>query len=124
MPLPDSTNSHDEDDVIRIKREPLYVWLARLTWLIVLIVLLEYALKSHQEREPQAAITAGAICLLLLLAGIVVEIVRYVEAQPESRLLRDVARANSAGNTRDTAGDTAASEHAIDDIGDKDSLYE
>lgn len=103
MPSHDVHSSHPsphDEDVIRIKREPLRIWLARLTWVIMLIVMLEYAIGSHQEREPQAAITAFALFLIMLLAWAIVEVVRYVESQPESRMLRDMARANGAA-TRD-----------------------
>lgn len=95
MPAPESKNSYDDAEYIRIKREPLYVWLTRLLWLIGLVLLLEYALQSHHEREPQAAITAGALWLVLLVAGVIVEVVRYVEAQPEAHLLRNIQHVNS-----------------------------
>lgn len=132
MPLPDTPNSHDTDDtddVIRIRREPLYVWLARFTWVIVMILLLEYALKSHQEHEPQAAITAGALFLIMLLAGVIVEVVRHVESQPESRLLRDMARANQAAarnaeREHTAITDVTSNKHMTDFTGDKDVLYE
>lgn len=87
MSASNSKKSHDDSHYIRIKREPLHVWLGRLVWLICLVVLLEYALQSRQEREPQAAITAGALCLFLLIAGVIVEIVRHVESQPAGHLL-------------------------------------
>lgn len=127
MPLPDTTDSHRKDDMVCIKREPLYVWLARLTWVIVLVVLLEYALQSHQEREPQAAITTGAICVILLLAGVIVEVVRHIESQPESRRLRDMARANSTtvrnnGQDEDVTANLALSERTTDRTGDKDVI--
>ncbi len=94
MSAPESRNSYDDAEYIRIKREPLHVWLARLLWLICLVLLLEYALQSHHEREPQAAITAGALCLVLLVAGIIVEVVRHVEARPEAHLLRNIPHVN------------------------------
>jgi hypothetical protein len=90
MAAPDSKNSHDDTHYIRIKREPLYVWLGRLIWLICMVVLLEYALQSRQEREPQAAITAGALCLFLFIAGVLVEVVRHVESQPIGHLLGNI----------------------------------
>lgn len=106
MPLPDSNHSLEDEHVIRIRREPLYVWLARLVWLIGLIVLLEYALASRQEREPQAAITAGALFLVILLAGVITEIVRHIESQPESRMMREMAREQSLNDRIDTSRDT------------------
>jgi hypothetical protein len=90
MSVPDSKDSPDDTQYIRIKREPMYVWLGRLVWLIGMAVLLEYALQSRQEREPQAAITAGALCLFLLIAGVIVEVVRHVESQPTMHLLNDI----------------------------------
>ena len=134
--------SHDED-AIRIKREPPHIWLGRLTWVIMLIVMLEYAIGSHQEREPQAAITAFALFLIMLLAWVIVEVVRYVESQPESRMLRDMARANGAA-ARDSdfdgafelprdmvqtpVTDAAPNDHTLPDIDanmdQKDVLYE
>lgn len=87
MPAPDSKNSHDDAHYIRIKRESLHIWLGRLVWLMCMAMLLEYALQSRQEREPQAAITAGALCLFLFIAGVIVEIVRHVESRPPAHLL-------------------------------------
>jgi Na+/H+ antiporter NhaD/arsenite permease-like protein len=88
MSAPEPKSLPDEPDYIRIKREPLYIWLARLLWLICLIILLEYAVQSHYEREPQAAISAGALCLVLFVAGVIVEVVRHAESQPTTHVLR------------------------------------
>jgi hypothetical protein len=99
MSAPDPKDSPDDAQYIRIKREPLYVWLGRLVWLIGMAVLLEYALQSRQEREPQAAITAGALCLFLLIAGVIVEVVRHVESQPTIHLMNNF----SSSQDEDTA---------------------
>lgn len=88
MPAPQSQNSYDDADYIHIKREPLRVWLGRLIWVILLILLLEYAFKSYQEREPQAMITASALATFLLTAGVIVEVVRHVESQGDEAILR------------------------------------
>lgn len=73
------------DYVLKVERAPLYVWLARITWVILLIVLLEFAIASWQEREPHAAILASALLIALLLAGIIAEVVRRVEARSPYR---------------------------------------
>ena len=86
MPALQSQNSYDDADYIHIKREPLYVWLSRLVWVILLILLLEYAFKSHVEREPQATITASALAIFLLVAGVIIEVVRHVESQGDTVL--------------------------------------
>ncbi|WP_162909674.1 hypothetical protein [Aggregatilinea lenta] len=78
---PQDKSQSPPDYVLKVEHAPLYVWLARLTWVIILIVLLEFDVTSWQEREPHAAILATALLIVLLLAGILVEVVRHVEAR-------------------------------------------
>ncbi|HML22391.1 MAG TPA: hypothetical protein PKD09_12130 [Aggregatilinea sp.] len=84
-PSPQDRPSEPTDYVLKVERAPLYIWLARLTWAIIVLVLLEFDITSWQEREPHAAILATALLTVLVLAGIIVEVVRHVEARSPYR---------------------------------------
>ncbi len=70
---------------VRIRRRPLYEWLLWLVWLIALALLLEFALSSIAEYEPQAATLSGALFVGLLIAGLIVWFVRRVEAEEQDK---------------------------------------
>lgn len=74
--------------VVRLRKRSCSEWMAIVIWLIVLGVLLEYAWSSIWENEDQAAILAGALFLGLLVAGMIVQLIRSVEARS---LYRNVA---------------------------------
>ena len=88
----------DNHHLIRLRRRSASEWLAGVVWLVGLAVLLDYALSSFRERENQAGILAGAIFVGLLGAGIIIQIMRGVEArsQQRRRLTRQVSRHNPA----------------------------
>lgn len=90
--VPHAENSH----IIRLRRRSVSELLAGVVWLIGLAVLLDYALSSFSENEHQAGILAGAIFVGLLGAGIVIQIMRGIEArsQQRRRLTRQVSRQN------------------------------
>ncbi|MFW5708840.1 MAG: reductive dehalogenase [Chloroflexota bacterium] len=67
--------------IIQMRRRSLSEWLAGVVWIIVLFILLEYIFSSFQENEVQAAALAGALFIGVLLAGIITQIVRNVEAR-------------------------------------------
>ncbi|HOA25634.1 MAG: hypothetical protein WBH90_08770 [Aggregatilineales bacterium] len=55
-------------------------WLVLAMWVVVLIIFLEYAVRSVQEREIQAAVIAGIVFVFLLLGGLVLLTLRRIEA--------------------------------------------
>lgn len=69
--------------VIHVRRRTLAEWLAWLIWLVALIILGEYTLSSIAEQEPQASVLAAAMCGSLLLAGIIVEVIKSIEARSD-----------------------------------------
>ena len=70
---------------IRIRRRPLYEWLLWLVWLILLAILGEFTLGSFAEQEPQAGITAGALFVCLLVAGLIVWAMQRAESHSPYR---------------------------------------
>jgi hypothetical protein len=70
---------------IRIRRRPLYEWLFWLIWLILLAILSEFTLGSFAEQEPQAGITAGALFVCLLVAGLIVWAMQRAESHSPYR---------------------------------------
>jgi uncharacterized membrane protein YbjE (DUF340 family) len=83
--IPDQHKPSGKMITIRLRRRPLYEWLAWLVWLIVLLIILEYAIASFAEHEQQAGITAGALFTFLLTAGLIVEAVQQVESRSPYR---------------------------------------
>jgi hypothetical protein len=78
----DGAESHNSShQIIHLRRRSAREWLSGFSWLILLIVLLEYTLRSLDEHEPQAAVLAGALFLGLLIAGIVFQIVCSIESR-------------------------------------------
>ncbi len=67
----------------RLRRRSFTEWCGWLIWLIMLGILVEYAITSLSEDEPQAGILAGVIALGLLLAGIIVEFMKSVDLRSE-----------------------------------------
>lgn len=80
-----SEQSSEQDNagwhVLHVRKRPFAEWLAWLIWLVILGVLLEYALTSFTEQEPQAGMLAAGIFAGLLLTGIIIEVVKVVEAR-------------------------------------------
>lgn len=74
---------------IRIRRRPLREWLAWWIWLVVLAILGEFALSSFAEQEVQAGITAGAIFVSLIVAGLIVWAIQRAEQHSPYRHLPD-----------------------------------
>lgn len=77
---PDQQGNHR---LIRLRRRAISEWLALLIWLVLLVILLEYALTSLYEHETQAAILAGALGIGLLVAGIIIQFMRGIEARSQ-----------------------------------------
>ena len=69
--------------VVYLRRRSVVEWLAWLIWLVALIILGEYTLSSIAEQEPQASVLAAAMCGSLLLAGIIVEVIKSIEARSD-----------------------------------------
>lgn len=70
-----------QEHTFRIRRRSCSSWMAWFLWGIVLFILLEYALSSFSEHEPQAGLLAGALFLGLLMAGLILEFVKIVESR-------------------------------------------
>ena len=70
---------------LRLRRRTPSEWLAWVLWLILLAVLLEYTLTSFAEYDPQAGVLAGALLGGLLIAGVIVNLMRGVDAQSRYR---------------------------------------
>ncbi|QPC84475.1 hypothetical protein G4Y79_08890 [Phototrophicus methaneseepsis] len=79
------STTRDDHYVIRIRRRPLAAWMGWLLWLLMLGILLEYALTSFGEYEPQAGILAGALFCGLLLAGAIIGFVQTAEGRSKYR---------------------------------------
>ena len=71
--------------VLRVRRRSYVEWLAWVLWLLGLAVLLEYALASFDEQEPQAGVLALGLFIGLLFTGIIIELVRAIEARSAYR---------------------------------------
>ena len=79
-PTPSATPHRTDSEItIRVRRRTLREWLAWLVWLILLGILGEFALTSFAEQEPQAGITAGALFMTLLIAGLIVWAIQRAE---------------------------------------------
>lgn len=78
-----STTRDERWHIVHVRRRSLLEWLAWLIWLGSLVILSEYALSSIAEQEPQASVLAGAMCGSLLLAGIIVEVIKSIEARSD-----------------------------------------
>lgn len=70
---------------VSIRRKPLYEWLLWGLWLLVLLVLLEFTLESRREYEWQAATLAGALFLIVLVAGMIAGMIRRIEAEEHDK---------------------------------------
>jgi len=70
---------------LRLRRRNRSEWIAILIWILLLGILLEFAVISVQESAPQAAVLGSALFVGLLGAGIIVQIMRGVEARHEHR---------------------------------------
>lgn len=66
---------------LRVRRRTASEWLAWGLWLLSLAILLEYTWSSFVEGETQATVLAGALFFGLLAAGVIVNIMRGVDAQ-------------------------------------------
>lgn len=95
--------------VIRVRRRSVREWLALILWLTALLVLLEFTISSRYEREGQAAVLAGALFVGLLLAGLIVQVMRGVEATSPLRS-GQIAPAQAA--TEDSAAPVEPDESA------------
>lgn len=73
---------------LRIRKRVLTEWLGWLLWILLLALLFEYTLTSIQEGEHQAAVLAGGLSVGLLAAGLIVNIMRGIDAHshPHYRL--------------------------------------
>lgn len=69
---------------LRIRKRILTEWLGWLLWFLLLALLLEYTLTSIEERETQAAVLAGGLFFGLLAAGVIVNIMRGIDARGRS----------------------------------------
>jgi hypothetical protein len=69
----------------RVRRRALHERLRWLVWGVALLVLLEFAIASHQEQEWQAATIAGALFLVILVAGILANTIWRIEAEEQDK---------------------------------------
>jgi reductive dehalogenase len=77
----DSLNLESHFRWLRVRRRTASEWLAWGLWLLSLAILLEYTWSSFVEGETQATVLAGALFFGLLAAGVIVNIMRGVDAQ-------------------------------------------
>ncbi len=84
-------------DVASRRTRPLWGWAALFAWLVFLAILLEYALSSFAEVEPQAGILAIAIFFGFLVAGIIAILVHNVSGH---FLSEDVSGPNTPDHER------------------------
>lgn len=61
---------------IKVKKRPWYSWLLAAIWVVVEVFLLQNAIASSQELEPQAALIFWISFAVLLVVGLVVWFVR------------------------------------------------
>ena len=56
-------------------------WVLLAVWITALAIFFEYAVRSAQELEPQAAVIAAIIFISLLLGGLVFTTLRRIEEE-------------------------------------------
>lgn len=64
------------DNVIEIKKQPLYTYILGAAWLALLVFIAQNALASGAEMEPRAATIFWVSFVVVLLAGVAVWFVR------------------------------------------------
>jgi hypothetical protein len=55
---------------LRIRKQPWYVWVLRVVWVVWIIAWFEFAIGSKQELEPQAFATAVKVLIVSVLLGL------------------------------------------------------
>ena len=88
---------------LRIRRRPCASWMAWFLWLVALAILLEFSLASFAEREVQPGVVAGGMFVVLLMAGLIIEITKIIESHSVYRDVvhqdateQDIVRASDA----------------------------
>jgi len=56
--------------IFRVRKRPWYVWLLRVTWVVWLLVWIEFAIGSRQELENQAFTTAMKVLIVSVFLGL------------------------------------------------------
>ncbi len=102
---------------IYLRRRTRVEWLAIVIWIIILGILFEFAFRSVSENAHQAAILASALLLGLLMAGIIVQIVRGVEAQSRYQNNGDVDSAAAESIDAITNADRLSRRDFLKDLG-------
>lgn len=78
MPDPESDSASR-----RAPRRSWRDWLVRAMWVVVLAIFLEYAVRSVQEHEMQAAVIAAIVFGFLLFGGAVLMLLQRIDEEEQ-----------------------------------------
>ena len=77
----------------RIRKRPWYVWLSRAVWILWLLLWLDFAIGSWQEREQSVFLIASEVLIISILFGLVL----YFWRLRSSRNQEEAAQTEPAG---------------------------